>query len=46
MAPAGLDGLKVLMARGGVNSLLKISTTTLSKDVRQLNGKASVALAY
>ena len=29
-----------------VNSLLKIYTTTLSKDVRQLNSKASVALAY
>ena len=34
------------MARGGVNSLLKISTTTLIKYVRQSNGKASVALAY
>jgi hypothetical protein len=29
-----------------VNSLLKISTTTLSKYVKQLNGEASVALAY
>ena len=37
---------KVLMARGGVNRLLKISTTTLNKYVRQLNNEASVALAY
>ena len=38
---------KVLMARGGgVNSLLKISTTTLSKPVRQIWGEASIALAY
>jgi hypothetical protein len=29
-----------------MNNLLKISTTTLSKDVRQINDKASVALAY
>ena len=32
----GLPRCKVLMARGGVNGLLKISTTTLSKLVRQL----------
>jgi len=31
---------------GGVNSLLKISTTTLSKPVRQIWGEASDALAY
>jgi hypothetical protein len=33
------------MARGGVNSVLKISTT-LGKYVRQLYGEASIALAY
>ena len=38
--PKGPNGYR------GLNSLLKISTTTLSKDVRQLNGEASVALAY
>ena len=37
---------KVLMARGAVNSLLEIFTITLSKPVRQICGKPSVALAY
>ena len=37
---------KVVMAWGVVNSLLKISTTTLSKPVRQLWSEASVVLAY
>ena len=41
----GIAPLKGPNGQRGMNSLLKISTTTLNKDVRQLNGEASVALA-